>query len=486
MSATAVRSGAADRTWILAATILASSMAFIDSSVVTIALPAMQRSLGATIADMQWVSNAYMLFLGSLILVGGGLGDRVGRRLIFLIGIAVFALASILCAAAPTVEVLILARMVQGIGAALLVPQSLAIISATYPKEVRGRAIGTWAAASSITTSLGPPLGGFLVDLLSWRVVFWINVPIAALALWLTFLHVPENKDEGAKGPIDWVGAAIAMVAFGALTYGLTAISDEAISRTVIVAAIGLGLVGIALFVYVEGRAANPIMPPELFRLPVFTGTNIVTLFLYGALAGMLFLLPFDLQSRRGVTASEAGLTLLPIGIVIGVLSRQTGSLADRWGPRPFLVVGPILVGLCAVGLALNLSSYWLGVVIPVILFAVGMAIVVSPLTTAVMNSVPDTRSGAASGVNNAASRIAGVLAVAVFGAAASLVFAWSDGGGRFGVLPPPGDPSRPALESAFLIAYSTAMALAAIWCFIAAFAAFYALPAKPVEKAPA
>jgi MFS family permease len=200
----------------------------------------------------------------------------------------------------------------------------------------------------------------------------------------------------------------------------------------------------------------------------------------------MLFLLPFDLQARRGLTASEAGLTLLPIGIIIGVLSRQMGSLADRLGPRPFLVVGPVLVGLCGAGLALNLPSYWLGVLAPVLLFSFGMAIVVSPLTTAVMNSVPDSRSGAASGVNNAASRIAGVLAIAVFGAAASLVFRWNDGGGRFGVLPPANDPSRPALESAFLTAYATAMGLAALWCFIAALAAHFSLPAKPTDKAPA
>jgi EmrB/QacA subfamily drug resistance transporter len=476
----------ASRGWILSATILASSMAFIDGSVVTIALPAMQRGLGATLADMQWVSNAYLLLLGSLILVGGGLGDRVGRRLIFLVGIAVFTLASILCAAAPSVDVLIVARSIQGIGAALLVPQSLAIISATYPRDVRGAAFGTWAAASSITTALGPPLGGFLVDLLSWRGVFWINVPIAAVALWLTYAHVPENKDDGAKGPIDWLGAAIAVVAFGALTYGLTALSDEAISRAMIIAAIAIGLGGIALFVYVESCAANPIMPPELFRLPVFTGTNIVTVFLYGALAGMLFLVPYDLQARRGLTASEAGLTLLPIGIIIGVLSRRMGSLADRFGPRPFLVIGPVLVGLCGVGLALNLASYWAGVLLPVLLFSFGMAIVVSPLTTAVMNSVPDSRSGAASGVNNAASRIAGVLAIAVFGAAASLVFKWNDGGGRFGVLPAPGDPSRAVLESAFVTAYATAMGLAALWCFAAALAAYLSLPGRPAEKTPA
>ena len=257
-------------------------------------------------------------------------------------------------------------------------------------------------------------------------------------------------------------------------------------AAAVIAAAIVLGLAGIVLFVYVEAQVANPIMPPELFKLPVFTGTNIVTLFLYGALAGMFFLLPFDLQARRGLTASEAGLTMLPAGIIIGFLSRLMGSLADRLGPRPFLVIGPVLVGLCGVGLALNLSNYWIGVLVPILLLSVGMAIVVSPLTTAVMNAVPDSRSGAASGVNNAASRLAGVLAIAVFGAAAALVFGWYTTGGRFGVLPPPGDPSRPAIEHAFLTAYSTAMGLAALWCFIAALAAHFSLPAKPPEKATA
>ncbi len=476
----AVAAGEVRRGPILAATIVASSMAFIDGTVVTIALPAMQRGLHAGLADMEWVSNAYLLLLGSLILVGGGLGDRLGRRRVFIAGIALFAAASALCALAPDAGVLIAARLAQGVGAALLVPQSLAIIAATYPKEVRGRAIGTWAAASSITTALGPPLGGFLVDLLSWRVVFWINLPLAALALWLTAAFVPENRDDAASGPIDWTGAAVAVLAFGALTYGLTAISDAATSGIAIVAAILAGLAGIAVFVAVEGRAANPIMPLGLFRLPVFTATNIVTLFLYGALAGMLFLLPFDLQARRGLSVSAAGLTLLPIGIIIGGLSRLMGGLADRFGPRPFLIAGPALVGLCGAGLALNLASYWLGVLVPILLFSAGMAMVVSPLTTAVMNSVPDARTGAASGVNNAVSRLAGVLAIAVFGAAASLVFAWGGAGGRFGVLPPPGDAARAAVEAAFRTAYAAAMALAALWCFLAALAAHLALPAKP------
>lgn len=465
------------RPYVLAATIVASSMAFIDGSVVSIATPVIQRSFGAKLADLQWVSNAYLLLLGSLILVGGGLGDRVGRRRIFLIGIVIFAVASLVCAVAPTVDFLIVARLVQGVGAALLVPQSLAIISANYPKDIRGQAIGTWAAASSITTALGPPLGGFLIDLLSWRVAFWINIPLSVLAVWLTWQYVPESRDESAKGAIDWLGATIVVVSLGVLTYGLIAISGGDLGPAGIAIAITAGIVGLAIFVFVEMRAANPVMPPVLFRSTVFAGTNIVTVFLYGALAGFLFLLPFDLQARRGLTASETGLIMLPIGIIIGVLSRYTGGLADKYGPRPFLVVGPILVGLCGVGLALDIANLWIGVVVPVLFLSVGMAIVVSPLTTAVMNSIPDSRSGAASGVNNAASRLAGVLAIAIFGALASLVFgAYAPAGTVFGILPPPDDPSRAAVEGAFLSGYSAAQLFAAVWCFIAAAAAWLSL----------
>ena len=474
------------RSLILAATIVASSMAFIDGSVVSIALPVIQRGLGASLADLQWVSNAYLLLLGALILVGGGLGDRIGRRRVFLVGIVAFAAASALCGAATSIGMLIAARLIQGVGAALLVPQSLAIISASFPKEIRGRAIGTWAAASSITTALAPPLGGFLVDWLSWRVVFWINLPLSVVAIWLTWRHVPEGRDESAKGPIDWLGAAVAVVAFGALSYGLIGLSDETQRAAVSGAAIALGLVGVVGFVLLETRAANPIMPPGLFKSRVFSGTNIVTVFLYGALAGMLFLLPFDLQARRGLSASVTGLSVLPIGIIIGLFSRPMGALADKHGPRLFLTAGPVLVGLCGVILALGLESYWLGVMAPILLFAFGMAIVVSPLTTAVMNSVPDSKSGAASGVNNSASRLAGVFAIAIFGAAASLVFGWlAPEGTRFGVLPPLGAAGRAAVETAFLAAYATAMLFAAAWCFIAAGAAFLSLPRQPAGTKP-
>ena len=476
--------------YVLAATIIASAMAFIDSTVVGIAVPAIQKNLSADIVAMQWVANAYALMLGALILVGGGLGDRIGRRRVFLAGIVLFTVASLLCAISPTVDVLIVARAIQGVGAALLVPQSLAIISANSPKEVRGRAIGTWAAASAITTALGPPIGGFLIDLLSWRAAFWINLPLAATAVWLTLRFMPESRDEGEAGAIDWTGAAIAVAAFGALTYGLSAISEGQVSPVLVTAAIVVGLIGIAGFLFVERAATNPIMPLDMFRSKVFTSVNIVTVFLYGALGGVLFLLPFDLLARRGLSAATAGLLLLPFGLIIGVFSRLTGGLADTYGPRFFLVAGPLMVGLGCVGYALNLENVWIGVELPVVLVAGGMALAASPLTTAVMNAAPEGKSGAASGISNAASRLSGVLAIALFGATAGVIFGWSaPADARFGIIPPVGDAERGAIEAAFRSAYSAAMIFAAVWCFIAAAISFVTLkgtapPPRAVDPA--
>ncbi len=482
------------RPYVLAAAIIASAMAFIDSTVVGIAVPAIQRDLSADIVAMQWVANAYLLMLGALILVGGGLGDRIGRRRVFLAGIVVFTIASLLCALAPNAALLIAARTLQGVGAALLVPQSLAIISANFPKDIRGRAIGTWAAASAMTTALGPPIGGFLIDLLSWRAAFWINLPLAAIALALTWFFVPESRDEGEEGPIDWPGAVIAVAAFGALTYGLSAISEGQESVGVIAATIVAGLIGLAVYLAVERRAANPITPPALFGSKIFTSVNIVTVFLYGALSGVLFLVPFDLLNRRGLSAATTGLIMLPFGLIIGVLSRFTGALADSYGPRFFLVAGPLLVGAGSLGFALVIPELWLGVVLPVMLIGIGMGLAASPLTTAVMNAVPDGKSGAASGISNAASRLSGVFAIAIFGATAGVVFAWTaPATARFGVVPPPGDPARDAVVGAFLSAYSAAMIFGAIWCLIAAAVSFVTLkgtapPKKPktAEEAPA
>ncbi len=476
------------RRFVLGATILASSLAFIDSTVVNVALPSIQEGMDADFQSVQWVLNAYMLMLGALILVAGGLGDRYGRRRIFLIGITLFMASSVICALAPSSGVLIGARVLQGIGAALLVPQSLAIITVCFPREVRGRAIGTWAAASAATTALGPPIGGFLIDLLDWRAVFWINVPLAALAIWMTLKAVPESKDPSATGSIDWIGSILAIGGFGALAYGLSAFSEGTDVGGAIYAAIIVGIVAVIAFAFVETRNANPIMPPVLFRSRLFTGTAIVTVFLYGCLSAVLFLLPFEIEVRRGMSPTEMGLTLAAVGLIIGAGSRFMGGLSDRLGPRRFLLAGTSIVTLSCVGFAIDMANYWLGVVVPIALFSVGMTLVVSPLTTAVMNAAPEGKSGAASGVNNAASRIGGLFAVAILGAFASLIFLGKAGdqADRFGVLPPTSDPTYPALESAFGVAYQSAMWFAALWAAVAVVAVILWVHDEPAPARPA
>ncbi len=370
------------RAFVLAATVLASAMAFIDGSVVTIALPVIQTEFAARFQALQWVVNAYTLMLGALILVGGALGDRVGRRRVFVVGIAIFAAASLTCALAASVKMLIAARAVQGLGAALLVPQSLAIIAASFPRAVRGRAIGVWAAASAITTSLGPPLGGFVIDTWSWRAAFLINLPLSAAALLLAFTHVPESRDRSATGRLDWPGSLLAVLSLGALTYGLTQLSGRTSGTGMAPAALIVAAVGFVAFWRVERRARNPILPAVLFRSRTFLAANVLTLFLYGALAGVLFLLPFDLIARRGMAASAVGLTLLPFSLIIGLLSRSAGGLADRFGARNLLVGGSLVAAAAILCVALDLSNYWLGVFVPITAMALGMAAVVTPLTT--------------------------------------------------------------------------------------------------------
>lgn len=467
--------GPRQRALTLTATILASALAFIDGTIVPIAGPSIQQSLDADFGRLTWVVNAYTLTLGALLLVGGGLGDRIGRRRVFISGIILFTAASLVCALAPTIETLIAARALQGVGAALLVPQSLAIISASFPREVRGRAIGTWAAASAITTSLGPPLGGFLIDTLSWRAAFWINLPLAAIALWLTFTAVPETSNPGARGHLDWLGSAVAVAAFGALTYGFTDLPVRGFGDPLVWGALLLGTLGLGLFVWVEARAEDAVMPLELFRSRTFSGANIYTVFLYGCFAAVLFLLPFDLIERRGLTAAQAGFTIMPVGVVISIFSRYAGSLADRHPPGPFMIVGAIVVTLACILFALTIENYWLGILFPLLVLAGGMSILISPLTTAVMNAIPESRSGAASGVNNAASRIAGLLAVAILGAVSSALFMANAGaaGERFGVLPETTDAAYPAVEQAFIGAFSASMWIAAVWAALAAVSAW-------------
>src|SRR5216110_4012566 len=327
--------------WVLAATTLASSMAFIDGTVVNVALPALQANLNATIVDVQWVIEAYSLLLAALLLVGGSLGDHYGRRRIFLIGTALFALASAWCGLAPNTAQLISARAAQGLGAALLVPGSLAIISSSFPENERGRAIGTWSGFSAITTAIGPVIGGWLIEHLSWRAIFFINVPIALLIIFISMWRVPESSDKESKG-LDWLGAILITFGLGALVYGLIESSRLGFGDRSVLAALITAAVLLAFFLIIEKRISNPMLPLVLFRSRTFTGANLLTFLLYGALGGTLFFLPLNLIQVQHYSATAAGAALLPFIVIISVLSRWSGGLVTSYGPKLPLLTGPL------------------------------------------------------------------------------------------------------------------------------------------------
>jgi EmrB/QacA subfamily drug resistance transporter len=411
--------------WTLVAMILASSMTFIDGTVVNVALPALQADLQATMTDVQWVIEAYALFLGALILVGGSLGDQYGRKRVFVAGVVLFTAASMLCGAAATSRVLIVGRGVQGIGAALLVPGSLAIISATFDDQTRGSAIGTWSGFSAITTAIGPVAGGWLIEHVSWRAVFFLNVPLALAVLALSWRQVAESRDPGRTGPIDWLGASLAVAGLGGVVLGLLEWPSLGARHPLVVTATVTGIAALILLPVVEHRSSSAMLPVGLFRSQPFTVANVLTLLLYAALALVMFLVPMNLIQVQKYSATAAGAALLPFPVIMFALSRWSGGLVGRVGSRLPLTIGPA-IGALGVLLCVRPGiggSYWATFFPAVVVIGVGMALTVAPLTTTVMESIPREHAGVASGVNNAVSRVAALLAIAVFGVVLSRTF---------------------------------------------------------------
>ena len=403
--------------WVLVASILGSSMAFIDGTVVNVALPMLQEALGATAAEVQWVVESYALVMAALLLLGGALGDKMGRRRVFAIGVGLFAAASFACALAPSIEWLILGRAVQGLGAALLVPGSLALIGACIPPERRGRAIGRWSAVSAAAASIGPLLGGWLVQEGSWRAIFWLNLPIAAVTLFVTLTYVPETRDPGARR-LDLTGASLVTLGLAGLVFGLLEAPRFGFGHPLIIAALSVGVLLLIAFLAVEARSTHPMLPLDLFRSRTFRGANLLTLLLYAALGGTLYFLPFDLIQVHHYPPAAAGAALMPLIVLISVLSAWAGRLVDRYGARGPLMVGPLIAALGFVLLALPGTSgdYWTTFFPGIAVLGLGMAVTVAPLTTTVMGAVEAERAGLASGINNTVSRAASLLSIAVFG----------------------------------------------------------------------
>jgi EmrB/QacA subfamily drug resistance transporter len=408
---------------VLLATILGTGIAFLDTTVVNIALPTIGEDLDAGISGLQWVVNAYTLTLAGLLLLGGSLGDHYGRRRVFVIGVVWFAAASLLCGLAPTTEALIAARALQGIGGALLTPGSLAIIEASFRPQDRGPAIGAWTGFGGVTAAVGPFVGGWLVEAVSWRLIFLINLPLAAVVVWVAVRHVPESRDPGAAAELDYTGAALAAIGLAGVVYALTDGPNLGWTSTQILAAGAAGVAALVAFVLWERRSPHPMLPLDIFASRQFTAANLVTFVVYGALGGSLFLMPIQLQLVVGYSPLASGVALLPITVVLLLLSPRAGRLSSRIGPRLPMTLGPLLV---AAGFLLYMridagSSYLVDVLPGMLVFSLGLALTVAPLTSTVLAAAPAEHAGIASAVNNDVARTAGLLAVAVLPVAAGI-----------------------------------------------------------------
>jgi EmrB/QacA subfamily drug resistance transporter len=410
-----IRYSSAAGRWVLGITVLGSSIAFLEATVVNVALPAIGEDLGADVAGLQWIINGYLLTLAALILLGGSLGDRYGRRRIFNLGVIWFAVASVLCAVAPNAEILIAARVVQGIGGALLTPGSLAIIEATFYPEDRGRAIGAWSALGGIAAAIGPLVGGWLIDAVSWRAIFFINLPIAAFVVWGAERHVPETRDPTISGRLDFPGSALASIALAGLTFTVIQAPVDGFDSPMVLAALIVGLVSAVAFVFVERRSPEPMLPLSIFDSRQFSSANVVTFVVYAAMGGVFFFLVVFLQVSLGYSPIAAGAASLPITALMLAFSPRAGALAQRIGPRLPLTLGPIGIAIGMLMMTtIDPGDSYVGSILPaIIVFGVGLTLVVAPITATVLAAADERHAGVASGVNNAVARTAGLAAVA-------------------------------------------------------------------------
>jgi len=438
-------------------------MSFLDESVVNVALPKIEASLATTLPAMQWVVNAYTLCMSALILAAGAAADRLGRRRIFLLGIGIFAVSSVACGLASSVEPLIFARVIQGLGAALLIPCSLAIIGATFAAHERGAAIGIWSGASAIAAGGGPLLGGWLVDHISWRAIFLINPLVAVPTIWIAVRHLPETRDPAATGGLDWSGAALVFVALAGLAYGLIAAATRGWGDPAVIGALLAGGLLLLSFVWHEKRSRAPMMPLALFRSRNFTGVNLVTLLLYGALGGAFFFVPFLLIQAHGYSATQAGTVFLPFTIILGVLSRSSGRMADRVGARWPLIIGPAIVacGFVVLLWAGNQQAVW-RFLLALTVVGFGMAVTVAPLTTLVVNAVPESETGIASGINNAVASVASLLVISALGTVALSAY-------HQALTKHPGGLTESISQSASISMFRAVMTIAVVLCFASA-----------------